>query len=221
MKSAMWRATALALLVSQVQAVLVETQQRRKGRLECPPGPEPCTCNCAAAANAERRAALSNLMQALPGGPPPPATYPQLPAQPPPPLGLGDVARRARARATGAPWCPFGEVQKETQEEKAAAKEEKKEKKEKKDKSDKTEKKRKRKKKKTCQKLKGNPLLRLLSGPQQTEEKKCELNNFVLQKRPASVNEAAESAKRTKAPDGTSGQTADKLFGKDSLEDLK
>ncbi|CAK9079524.1 unnamed protein product, partial [Durusdinium trenchii] len=68
-----------ALLLCQVQGVVLETKHRRKGRLECPPGPDPCTCNCA-----EKPHALSNLMtQMLPGGPPPPPKWPQLPEAPP------------------------------------------------------------------------------------------------------------------------------------------
>lgn len=63
--------------------------------------------------------------------------------------------------------------------------------------------------------------VRLTSGPQQTEEKKYELKNLVLQKRPASVNEATENAKRSKAADAASSQTAEQLFGTDNLEDLK
>eukprot|EP00434_Breviolum_minutum_P008352 symbB.v1.2.007371.t1/scaffold449.1/size202926/1 len=85
MKSAWMRTLTIAvvaLVIDQVQAVVVETKQRRKGRLECPPGPDPCTCNCAA--NVQPHALSSLMTQALPGGPPPPPTIPQLPAQPPP-----------------------------------------------------------------------------------------------------------------------------------------
>eukprot|EP00439_Symbiodinium_sp_Y106_P018677 s7263_g2.t1 len=72
---------AVALLIAEATKI----RKSRKGRLECPPGPEPCTCNCASSLP---HALSSIFAQTLPGGPPPPPTYPMLPAQPPPCAGL-------------------------------------------------------------------------------------------------------------------------------------